>query len=895
VFLRRYLLAGVPAGNWFISEELPEDIDQLRGLDIAEVLRQLSLAAYRMRWLRGRSFVLQDPTGQQLLAATVPPGVLGTDRRFHAAGTLVASSRVALRYYAGDDSEIQLVEPLDQIAGGAHALTPITRLTRLRSLGNRWWVNRQIVNGEVPLQEGQPAVVVPSQEDLRGFIATALATSEIAFALGQFQLAVESFELALDELARWEEVDTLAIQLERDLVARSEFLRAQTPSIAYQLKVLAARAALLAKRPSAAANHLSVAERFRRTRRLDLPRSVAIANWLQLQADAQQTAGFARLDSEGDDGKNLTTIKELGRRRMLWSESLDRARQFASGNAASDQRDEGRSITHPLAFRFRELQRPNPDRVPVATRSRRFQSHWNESLDRQDLTAFDLFCFELDRASWTPLGVQLAAAAGEDERVADRMDEHQSANARNTLGELPGATDLRCALRQVMKNEELSLDDFFPNQEDLVRELHALAPSMELNPHVLGLDAAILHERLQNQLASLAFQQWAVPRVEPPPLPRRNGRPDWSVVPDNVAIVSFSILDDSVIGTLVHRNQASHWQVRSANELRRLCERWLGTILRLPTTVDDLQDKALRLQTQQLELELTQRLFPPLCGVDHPDIRHVIVVPNGFLWQLPFGELVLAHDANDGTLRWKDRGTVAYAHTLGTAMQMATSSRPPFRSEESKPLLKWARGKTQEPPSLTEEPPGTLLPGPGTTWGDSVWWGHVGRNLLASHDSVTPLSVIFTNSISANSSARVMQPWDQRQVQIGKENLKSWVDLRSHFPELRKVSTILRPEIQNHLFIQASRGHAAGLEDLLMVRLPHLPESSELLAQELSMELGQVSFGDAWVRSAEILRVSEFTFPEGVDSVPLKEGAVGFYGNHPLVQTPYIHLPFSGL
>ncbi|WDQ19154.1 hypothetical protein [Rhodopirellula sp. P2] len=890
VRLRRYLMAGIPAGHWEISAELPENIDELQGLDIAETLRQLAVAAYRLRWLRGRAVALQAPTGQQLLAATVPPGVLGSNRQFHAAGTLVAATRVTLRYHAGDDSELQLVDPLDEITGGFHALTPITRLTRLRSLGNRWWVNRQIVNGEVPMQAGQPAVVLPSREDLVGFIETAVATSEIAFASAQFQLAVESFELALEELGRWDNGEELAIRLERDLVARSEFLRNQTPSIAFQLRVLAARAALLAKRSSAASNHLSMAERYRRTRRLDLPRSAAIARWLQLQADVQQGVGVARLDAEDKDERNIQTLKELERRKLIQEELLDQSRRFARGVQSNEQRDADRAITHPLAFRFWELGLPNQVRVPAATRSQRYQSHWRESLAGQDLTAFDQFCFELDRQSWTGLGVRLAVAAGEGERVAVRMDEQQSASARNTLGELPGTTDLRCALRQVLRNKELSLDDFFPNQADLNKELQALAPAMQLNPQVLGLDAAILHERLQSQLSSLALSRVLLPRVEPPPIPLRNERPEWNALPADVAIVSFSMEDDSLIGTLVHRNQASHWQVRAPQELRQQCERWLATILSLPTTVDEIENKAQRLRTQQMELELTQRLFPPLCGIDHPGIRHVIVVPSGFLWQLPFEELVIRHDANDQTQRWKDRGKVAYAHTLGTALSVATSPSQDFVPEDSDPVALWDASQSGVSPALQDQSPEMVSAGSVATWGDSVWWGSISRNLLVPPESSVPLA-----SQGERTTSRGVHAWDRRHGQVGQEGLRSWVDLSSKYPPVGKVSQILRPEIQNHLLVQASRLHAAGLEDIVMPRLPAMREASDSLVEELSMELGQVRFQEAWERSLEILRVSEFTFPEGVNLVPLTNAAGGMAGNHPRVQLPYIHLPFSGL
>ncbi|EMB16211.1 ATP-binding protein [Rhodopirellula europaea] len=887
VLLRRYLLAGVPAGTWTIPAELPEEIDQLRGLDIAETLRQLSVAAYRLRWLRGREALLQDANAPRLLAATVPPGVLGTDRRFHAAGTLVTSSRTALRYYAGDDSDIQLSEPLDQIFGGFHVLTPIARLTRMRSLGNRWWLNRQIAEGQLPLPAGQAAVVLPSPQDLEEFVATAVSTSEIAFALFQFQIAIESYELALEEIDRWDETSAFAAQLETELTARSEFLRTEAPAIAFQLRILAARAALLAGRTAAAQNHLDLAERYRRSRRLNLPRSSAMARWLQLQTGIHDLVESAQLDPEQDDEIKLQTVDELKRLRHVWNETLNQSQMFARGIQENAQPNSERSITHPIGYRFSRLRDGGRNQLPVATRSQRYQTHWNESQAGRDLMSFDQFCFGLDCDTWTGLGIELAAMADEDERVAARMDEHHASLARNSFGEMPVITDLRSALRQVSHNDELLLSDFFPNRDELVEALQPLIPSMSLNPNALGLEAAILHERLQGQLAALAFDQFVLPRVEPPPLPLRNGRPDWRGLPENVAIVAFHLTDDELIGSLVHRGQASHWQVAEADVLLQQSERWVAQILSSPTLVDAMENEPVRQRVHQLELDLTRRLFPPLCGIDHPEIKHVVVVPSGFLWQFPFDELVVQIEENGETLRWKDRYSVVYAHTVGTAMRMGTSIRRPFNPPEMVPVVMWANGRPKVSPALNLDPPEQLFPGPRSTWGDAVWWGNAGRNLLAAHNADTVLS--------AGSPIRGMEPWDQRLVQIGNKNLQSLVDLSSQFPELRKVSTVFHQGIQNHLFVQASRGHAAGLEDLVMSRLPIVPETSELLMEELSMELGHVPFSEAWNRSAEILRVSEFTFPEGVNLVPLKEGAGGLSGNHPLVQAPYIHLPFSGL
>ncbi|EGF25385.1 ATP-binding protein [Rhodopirellula baltica] len=890
VLLRRYLLAGVPSGTWTIDAELPEEIDQLRGLDIAETLRQLSVAAYRLRWLRGREALLQDANAPRVLAATVPPGVLGTDRRFHAAGTLVTSARTALRYYAGDDSDIQLSEPLDQISGGFHVLTPIARLTRMRSLGNRWWLNRQIADGQLPLPAGQAAVVLPSPQDMEEYVATAVSTSEIAFALFQFQLAIESYELALEEIDRWDETSRLAGQLENELTARSEFLRTEAPSIAFQLRILAARAALLAGRPAAAQSHLALAERYRRSRRLNLPRSTAMARWLQLQAGVHGLVDSAQLDPQKANEINLQTLDELKRQRHVWDETLNQSRMFARGIQENAQPNLERSITHPMGYRFSRLRDGRRNQIPIATRSQRYQTHWNESQAGRDLTSFDHFCFTLDRDTWTGLGIELAAAADDDERVAARMDEHQSSLARSSFGEYPAITDLRTALRQVSLNDELSLNDFFQNHDELVEALQPLIPSMSLNPKVLGLEAAILHERLQAQLAALALEQIMLPQVEPPPIPLRNGRPNWRELPDGVAIVSFHMTDDELVGSLVHRGQASHWQVEDANELCQQSGRWVAQILSSPTLVDAIGKEAVRRRMQQLELDMTKRLFPPLCGIDHPEIKNMVVVPSGFLWQFPFEELVVQIEENNQTLRWKDRYSVVYAHTVGTAMQIGTSSRRPFAPEEFDPVVKWTPDKPDDFPSLNQAPPEQLFPGPRATWGDAVWWGNTGGNVLAAHDTVTPLS-----SFSAGPFTRGDEPWDRRLVQIGNEKLRSWVDLSSRFPELRKVSTVFQTEIQNHLFVQASRGHAAGLDDLVMARLPILPESSELLMEELSIELGHVPFAEAWNRSTEILRVSDFTFPEGVNLVPLNEDAGGLSGNHPLVQTPYIHLPFSGL
>jgi len=109
------------------------------------------------------------------------------------------------------------------------------------------------------------------------------------------------------------------------------------------------------------------------------------------------------------------------------------------------------------------------------------------------------------------------------------------------------------------------LNDFFQNHDELVEALQPLIPSMSLNPKVLGMEAAILHERLQAQLAALALEQIMLPQVEPPPIPLRNGRPNWRELPDGVAIVSFHMTDDELVGSLVHRGQASHWQVEDAS------------------------------------------------------------------------------------------------------------------------------------------------------------------------------------------------------------------------------------------------------------------------------------------------------------------------------------------
>lgn len=898
VRLRRHLLVDLPPQNWIVSPEMPDDFDQLLGLDVAEMLRQISVAAYRLRWLRGKQVLLGDPVGQRLLAATTPPGVVGTRRGFRSAGALVFSTRTALRYFAGDDSNMALVDRLDDVGGGYHPLTPITRLTRLRCRANQWCLSREFARGQIEKPADQIAVVPPSSDDRIAFVKAAVATSDIAFALAQFQLGVDSFSLALDELACWKDGRELANQLERDLIVRSESLRNEAPSIAFQLRVLAGRASLLAGRRIATGNHLVLADRFRSSRRLDLPRSTAFARWLQLQVEVSETGSVARLNPGKDPRVSLQTLKEIEHRKARWTQSLDQVNLFASGIQSNEQHD--RSITHPLAFRFRELGLPNRARMPVATRSQRYQSHWRESLAGQDLSAFDQFCFELDRHSWTGLGVQLAVAADEDERVVVRMDEHQSARARKTLGELPEATDLRCALRQVVRNKELSLDDFLPKRDELNEALRTLAPAMQLKPKVLGLDAAILHERMQSQLSSLALTHPRLPRLEPPPIPRRNERPNWNALPANTAIVSFSIDDDSdddrIVGTLVHRNQASHWQVRAANEIRSQCDRWLATIMTLPTTVDEIEDDERRLRTQQMELELTQRLFPPLCGIDHPEIRHVIVVPSGFLWQLPFEELVIGHDANDQTQRWKDRGTVAYAHTLGTALSVATLPSHPFVPLESEPVAVWDATESEVSPSLEEPAPKMVSAGPVGSWGDSVWWGNMSRNLLVPPESAVPFA---WQSESATSSA--VHAWDRchgqagRHGQAGEKGLNSWVDLSSKFPPFGKVSQVLRPDIQNSLFVQASRLHAAGLEDVVLPRLPAMQEAGDLLFKELVVELGRVPFQEAWERSMEILRISEFTFPEGVGPVPFKDDVGEMTGDHPRVQLSYIHLSFSGL
>ncbi|MCC9641575.1 CHAT domain-containing protein [Rhodopirellula sp. JC740] len=894
--LRQYMMAGVPPGRWEVLTDDTEDFAQRHGLDVAETMRQLSLSAYRLRWLRGRAAVLMDATGQQLMNATVPPGPLGHEAEFRAAGTLVASSRTAIRFYAGDDSDQHLEDPTDTIDDEFHPLTPISRLTRMRSRRNQWDLLRRLQSGIEPMREGQAVVVMPAREDLNQLIETAIVTSDIAFAQEQMQLGVDCFDEALEELSHWNERAELAGQLENALVMRSERLRSTAPSIAYQLRVHAARAALLRGSAEHTQGHLTSAERFRQTRRLNLPRSQAFARWIRLQNDTVFWGRATRLQEQGDPDQVAQPTKQLDRltrARTSWKQVLEELRLFSSGVNSNRSPNTGRMITHPLGFRFTLLGDPRSDRVPIATRSQLYHAHWQESLASVDSTSFDRFCFEMQRSDWTRHGVELAIRADEGERVVLRLEEHLAARARSALDDLPGMTDLRCALREELVAKDLrknnvvaegrGLEGRLPNHPELRRQLSAVEPWMQLNPTAIGVNAAIVHERLQAYLAKLALTTSDLPRVVPPPIKQIKQRPDWDSIPNDTAVIAFYVNSNRVTGTMVHRGLASHWDIGSTGEIIGQCENWLRTILTLPTMVDELKDEAERDRIWQLELEVAQRLFPPLSGFDHPDIRRIVVVPDQFLWQIPFEQLVVAHENAPTRRRWSEAYDVTYAHTIGTAMEMIQRPKQKLAEPDGASVaIMDARSASTAMP-LDEAAPANIVPGPVGTWGDPVWWPIISTHVVVASDSDRRMGIV--DGLNA---------WERRMPSTGKTTVSSWCEVGSPIESRPQSSSWLQPEIDEFLFRRISLLHASGVQDVVLPRWYSVGQAGNVMADEMSMELGQVPFAEAWNRSKEIAKRMEFAFPVGVNSVPLKDRNGRVTGAHPVIQLPHVYLPFSG-
>lgn len=826
-----HVFVGAPAGQWFLGDQTVAQSNAMSGLDVMETLRMLCLAAVRIRAIAGPAMAAQSPWSTRVLETTEIPGQLLLQGPDQPLSNLPLAVRSVLQSHRGDVIAWDVVERCQTCFGGTHELTPILRIASLRSMSVAWRLaERRGQIGDIP--------TIQQRVD---WIRLARATADIAAAHEQFICTGDAMRMAVDEIQRLPADEpvraALAGQLENDCRRMATTFQRIMPRVSMDLSISSAIAAWHGGDIAAGTRTLQSVDTMMRRGRWTLPRTTATAAAVRVRLlAAQQLAAQQLVTSSGSGGSD-----DPQRLAVDVADAWSRLREFARGPVAA-------STSHPMRWRAIQIElarragaatRP-ADAAGLAVGRNALDGLGLENLEvvyRNSLLrlASDLELDELDRLcrgldpdpTIERVGMELARELGRSGEWMRRLDDRLARAARSGqvmpdgmattgLGQWPVLADWRTACRLA------SIDDGFVDRGWVADEtaraaLRRLVRLSDIRHDVMGPDADWMRRRFEAELMLTAFAHPEPPRLTPRPIESPQ-RIDHGIA-DDIAIIAFDWTPERITGALRFDGQTTHWDIRDPTGMTLLVQQWIAAGGSATESPDD------AVTFQQRTMDLTDRLFPPLCGVESISPARIVIVPDGPLWFVPMDWLTTPgkRDPNHPPPRWGDRVPIANATTPGDAFEAARVNRP--RPIDDRRVLVWTRSigaGDRSPP----EPLRALSP---------VWWGQTVRHLIIDRE-------VDPSRIRRPSGTPSRNPWSLTLVQACHPPLDSVIDLSDDFQSSR-------PEI---LFDRISRLQAGGVENVVVKRWPGDPDIDAILCRECALDLPATDFMDAWTRASAI-------------------------------------------
>lgn len=382
----------------------------------------------------------------------------------------------------------------------------------------------------------------------------------------------------------------------------------------------------------------------------------------------------------------------------------------------------------------------------------------------------------------------------------------------------------------------------------------------------------------ESAACQIALGRSQLPQVMPPPLDLK--RP-IAKLPRRTALLTFVQIGNKMHGMLAADGKISVWNVagsgRLHSEVGRLL-RGIGVGKNRGTRISDGNE------WRTAASAIRRHLLPKDQTISADELDHLIVVPDGPLWYVPFELLPLTDDDDDSDLLG-DRISISYAPTPGLALNRIESQNnsraigiasgplfAPKDGELNKVAIQSIIDVVPEPIDLaanTNEPSGLF--------GQSI-----GHFVVAAPRNATSKSLTTTMQLSPHDSDT---PYG---------TLAGWI----RFPAIVPRSVImvgLRTPIDGgkmgtgqELFMTMCSLNAAGVENVLLSRWAVGGESTAILLREFLQELPFDGMQNAWNRAKLLLRRSELD----PSSEPLLTKAdrehVGLTGDVPLFWSGYL-------
>lgn len=464
--------------------------------------------------------------------------------------------------------------------------------------------------------------------------------------------------------------------------------------------------------------------------------------------------------------------------------------------------------------------------------------------------------------------VTLAASSGYADRTLLAID--QMLAARFT-GQLPiggRITQLRSIARGTKDLLGQDIIDFRNQAPAPVKELrNAVVAAANPNPDEIGV--------LESKACSAALSRVEIPRVFPPTLDEKL---PVSRLPSGTGMLTFTFVGNKLIGTFSHEGKSTMWNVGSASRINAGIAKVIRQFgagktrgNRLPEN-DAWKEDAVRLRKQ---------LFPEDTPVGSESFDHLVIVPDGALWYLPFEILPLGE--SDSPLMG-DEIKIRYAPTPGLALSPAAlptmqktvgfaadlffAPREPEQNESVIQSIVDVVGEAVRLPEQDETP-------------SSLLGSRVGHVVVASPRAPNRKNLLLTT----------LAPYEQANPY---GTLAAWM----RFPATVPTTVVLMGyrsgadtgQLGNgeEMFFPLMALHAAGVRSVMLSRWAVGGESTAIALREFMQELPFVGLNEAWSRARNVLRRSELDPSAEPLLLKAEHSREGLTGEQPLFWSGYL-------
>ena len=575
----------------------------IKTLDVVEVMRGLALACYRRRVIQG-PLLDNDTVSNQLLDSSRYPANLQAP----VPRALIGSLRAAEKFSAMKDTQAMADAAANRaVTGGVHPLSDVVGLCQVY----------------IAAGSKQPTAAVP----------IAITVANQAGAYQHYGLIGEALQIAVGCATEKEAplIQKTAVTIATSLVRRSRLA-------SLHCMIVAADAAVTSGQLDVAAGHLNQARSILARRDVVQPRLAAYGAYVTARLIAAQNASSVTSGFEAALGEPLAQMNQFQFNHRIRNRPM---------------------ITMPRLFQLARVRAALLRSVAGQTSDQILSAYANEpTIDvwrRDAVDAIAAINSNREELRLARLKIAASRTAGDNVLV---LQEDLLAGRFNSQLKLSGRVFQTRSLARaddiIIGPDVVAMRNKAPKHMKKLRDAVIAAPPGDLAALATNI------QQLEAQAWTVALDRVEIPQTMPP---RLNQKSPSGPIPSHVAMMTFFQDGQKIHVTFASAGKTTYWTINGASRLNLTIKRLLQGIgvtkirgERLPKDAAWKEDAA----------KIWQAIVPDPSLLASRDLKHLIVVPDGPLWYLPFE--ILRPDPTSPKLLG-DQLDVRYAATPGLALR----------------------------------------------------------------------------------------------------------------------------------------------------------------------------------------------------------------------------------